>query len=325
MSTFQTTRRGILGLIGGLAIFRSAPASAPGTFTLVPGLEAGQTIAYRLDQQVVRNGSLAHRSSARVTVSIVDRVEGGWLARWTTNDSQLLDADPRMKPLLQAMQRAWDGVPIDVLLDTAGRVSGLADVAALRDLMGASMERLLAAMANDPALAPLLGTVRAALQPVLANDTYIAQAVLKELGILLGAMGREYKVGTPLEVRTRIASPLGTGEIPILGRFTIRAVDPRAHQAKLGWLMVIDRRSAARLMSGELQETMEQLAAGVQQDGTPIDTAKLADAATAALDFDDQGEFEIDTATAWPARVRHTRRVSNAETSRVDTVELIRI
>ena len=37
-------------------------------------------------------------------------------------------------------------------------------------------------------------------------------------------MGRDYCVGEPLEVRTRIPSPMGTGEIPILGRFQVRGI-----------------------------------------------------------------------------------------------------
>lgn len=328
MPPLETTRRTILGLIGGLAIFRSTRASAPDTFTLTPQLAVGQTMAYRLDQHMMRNGALGHRSSARATITVLKQLEDGWLARWTTDESQLLDADPRMKPLLHAMQCLWDGVPVEILLDDSGRVAGLADIAALRELTQVSMDRLLGLLMNDPALAALEAPVRSALQPMLGNDAFIAQSVLKEVSILLGAMGREYCVGGPLELRSSIPSPLGTGEIPILGRFTIRAVDARAHRASLGWLMVVDRRKAARLVRDELQESIERLAdgaAGNREGDTPIDTQGLADTATAALDFDDRGEFEVDTATAWPMRVKHTRSVSNAGSSRVDTVEFSRV
>lgn len=325
MPTPTTTRRGILGLIGGLAIFRAAPAAAPDTFTLIPRLAAGQTITYRLDQHTVRNGELVHRATSRVTIAIVDQLEGGWLARWTTGHSQLLDADPRMRPLLQALQPLWDGVPIEVLLDEAGRVAGVADMAALRALMVASTERLLGALASDPAMAPLEAHVRAALQPMLGSEAYIAQAVLKEIGILLGAMGREYRVGEPLEVRTSVPSPLGTGEVPILGRFTIRGVDGRSRLATLGWLMVIDRRTAARVLRDELRGSVERLAHAAEDAPIDIATDIATEAATPALDLDDRGEFEVDTATAWPSRVTHTRRLSNGDTSRVDTVAFSRL
>jgi len=174
----------------------------------------------------------------------------------------------------------------------------------------------------------LQAPVRSALLPILGNDAYIAQSVLKEVSILLGAMGREYRVAEPLEVRSSVPSPLGTGEIPILGRFTIRAVNARAHRASLGWLMVVDRRQAARLVSGELQAPIDQLAdaaAEGREEHTPIDTRGLADTATAALDLDDRGDFDVDTASAWPTRVKHTRSMSAAGASRVDTVEFSRL
>ncbi|MBL0729023.1 hypothetical protein [Piscinibacter sp. HJYY11] len=317
MPTFTTTRRGILGLIGGLAIFRSAPAVAvPDTFTLVPQLAVGQTLRYRLDQRTERNGALVQRAASRVSIAVVEALDAGWLARWTVQDTQLLDADPRMRPLLEALQHLWDGVPIDVVLDEAGRVAGVADMPGLRERMRESMDRLLAVVAKDPAMAPLDAHLRAALQPMLANEAYIAQAVLKEPGILLGAMGREYRVGEPLEVRTTVASPLGTGEIPILGRFDLRGVNGRGQLARLGWLMVVDRHTTARVVGGELQPSVDRLAGAAAVDAT---------AALAGMDFDDRGDFDVDTATAWPTRVSHTRRIAGGDSSRTDSVEFSRL
>lgn len=43
------------------------------------------------------------------------------------------------------------------------------------------------------------------------------------------------------------------------------------------------------------------------------------------MEFDDRGDFIVDTATAWPVKVRHLRRFSSTHGSRVDTVELTRL
>ena len=45
----------------------------------------------------------------------------------------------------------------------------------------------------------------------------------------------------------------------------------------------------------------------------------------ATLDFDDRADFIVDTATAWPVNVRHVRRISSGQSSRIDTVELTRL
>lgn len=99
MPAFRTTRRTLLQLIGSLPIFRLTPGRAADTFTLVPALETGQVMRYRLESQVLRDGAIAHRSRSTVTLEIVDRVDDGWLARWTAAGSTLLDADPRVRPM----------------------------------------------------------------------------------------------------------------------------------------------------------------------------------------------------------------------------------
>ena len=177
---------------------------------------------------------------------------------------------------------------------------------------------------------PLFKTTRRTLirQPVLADGGYLAQSLLKEPAILLGAMGNDYRVGAPLEVRTRIASPMDSGEIAVLGRYAVRGIAPQGGQADIGWLMVIDRDNAARIVGSEIADVVRRMgaagAAARMPASAPIAAAALADA-LAALDFDDRGDFIVDTTTAWPITVRHVRRVSSADGSRVDKVELTRI
>jgi hypothetical protein len=82
----------------------------------------------------------------------------------------------------------------------------------------------------------------------------LSQSLIKEPAILLGAMGHDYRIGEPLEVRTRIASPFGSGEIPVLGRYQVRGIASREPRADIGWLMVIDRATAARALGAEIGE-----------------------------------------------------------------------
>jgi hypothetical protein len=323
MPLFKTTRRALLALIGGLSVFRAARSGSADTFTLVPELAPGQVLRYRQDLHLVRNGAIGHRTRSTLTLEIRERMAGGWLARWTNSDGELLEADPRVRPMLEALLALWNGVPIDLLLDDGGRVAGLADPAAVQALGATMLDRLVARLAADPARGALAGPVRAAMQPMLADGGVLAQSLLKEPAILLGAMGHDYRVGEPLEVRTRIPSPLGTGEIPVLGRYQVRGISSKDSRADIGWLMVIDRASAARTVGEGLVDVVRRVeSAQGASAGEP--SASIADIAS-TLDFDDRGDFIVDTATAWPISVRHERRVSAAAGSRVDTVELTRL
>ena len=324
MSVFQTTRRTILQLIGSLPIFRAAPSKAADTFSLVPALASGQVMRYQMASRVVRNGVVGHQTRSTVTLEIVDDLPSGWLARWTSTNSTLLEADPRIRPLLEAMLSLWDGASIDLLLDEGGRVLGLADPDAVRVLGEASLDRLVALLARDPQRAPMAAPIRAALAPTLAAGGLLAQSLLKEPMILLGAMGQDFRVDEPLEVRTRIASPLGTGEIPVLGRYKVRGLAPQQAQADIGWLMVIDRTSAAQTVGNEINALLpdavmtEPTAAGQGSRRTPSE--EIADALS-TLDFDDRGEFIVDTSSAWPIRAHHERKVTAGAGSHFESVE----
>jgi len=281
-------------------------------------------LRYRQDQRQERNGAIAHHSRSVVSVELLRRDDDAWVARWTTERCELVEADPRMRPLLEAMLAMWQGVPIDLLLDGEGQLGGLADPQQMRALAAASMARVVDLLAADPARAPLASAIRAAMQPVLASDACIAGALVKEPTILLGAMGRQFRVGEPLELRSSLPSPFGTDGIPMLGRFTVRGIDPSRHQAELGWMMVVDRPRLARSVAAGVHDMATRLAAAAPN---AEDSGACAAAALdgAAFHFDDRGDFVVDTATAWPVSVRHVWRVRSGPASREDTLELVRL
>jgi hypothetical protein len=319
---FETTRRTLLALIGGLSVFRTAQSGAADTFTLVPQLAVGQTRRYRQSLQLVHNGLIAYRQRSTVVVEIRERTADGWLARWTSFGSELLEADPRMRPMLEMVQALWDGAAIDLLLDEGGRVAGLADPAAVKALGATSLDRLTALLLADPSRAPMADVLRAAIEPTLTYDV-LARSLLKEPGILLGAMGQDYRVGEPLEVRTRIASPIGSGEIPILGRYQVRGLSSRDARADIGWLMVLDRASAVHTVGTTILDVARRTQASPDRPDEfqeAVNDSGIADA-MATLDFDDRGDFTVDTATAWPVNVRHVRRIAVGSGLRVETVE----
>lgn len=91
--------------------------------------------------------------------------------------------------------------------------------------------------------------------------------------------------------------------------------------------MVIDHASAARTLGAEICDIVHLARVAMPVPSSerpePIAQSTIADIA-ATLDFEDRGDFIVDTATAWPVKARHLRRISSGEGSRVDTVELRR-
>jgi hypothetical protein len=115
-----------------------------------------------------------------------------------------------------------------------------------------------------------------------------------------------------LEVRTTLSSPLGGGQVPVIGRFAVRRVEPRRHRAELGWLMASDRRVAADASEAALEELRADMAL------EPPDGMQLPE----TLDLDDRADFVVDTRSAWPLSVHFTRRLSTGGQQRLDTVHI---
>lgn len=121
---------------------------------------------------------------------------------------------------------------------------------------------------------------------------------------------------------------MGSGEIPVLGRYKVRGISTQEPRADIGWLMVLDLASTARTVGSEVLGVVRQFetdrvaSSGQQQE--PVVESVFPDIA-ATIDFDDRGDFIIDTVTEWPVSVHHVRRVSAGAGSRVDTVELTKL
>jgi hypothetical protein len=193
-----------------------------------------------------------------------------------------------------------------------GRLIDLENAGEMRGLCLAAMERSLKALAAQPGWAQAIPAVRQAMQAAIGSEDLVRDLVLKEPHILFGAMGRRYGAETPLEVRTTLASPLGGGEIPVIGRFAVRRVEPRRHRAELGWLMASDRRAAADAAEAAVEELMANM------ELEPPEGMQLP----GAIDLDDRADFVVDTRSAWPLSVHFTRRLTAGGQQRVDTVHI---
>jgi hypothetical protein len=322
-------RRGLLGLVLSLPIFGrvaaspdAAPDTAP-TFELVPRPVVGETLRYTFDSELVRDGVLAHRLRRPLRVEVVRTDDASTTIHLTFGPTTILAADPRFRPMLEAVVDLMQDLPAVIRLDASGRVDALENVEAMRLVCHQVIDRVLATIDADPARPGFAAALAPMLRGSVATDAMVAASVLKEPSILFGAMGRRYGLGdAPAEVRTEIVSPLGEGVIPVIGRFAVRGVDARRGRAELGWLMASDARAVARAAesaAGTLAPALQAAAqAQAAREGRTPPAAEAV-ALPARIDLDERADFQVDTRTAWPVSVRWTRRIGAGDRGRVDT------
>ncbi len=310
------TRRTLLQLLGGLSIFRPA-ISRPAAFLLSPAFNVGQARRYRLEIDQRRDGVCALQCVMDVSLAVRARQEQGWVLDWCIDRCEVLDAQPDMRPLLSALGRFSAGFAMEVLVDAGGAVLGFVDADAVQRRMAQNADQAIEVARTERPHDPLLAQIRSVMSVLVGNRSVLDHTLLKELRMLLGGLGREYQVGEVEEVRTRVPSMFGTGEVPVLGRVSVHEARVDKREIELGWLMVIDTQTAGAVMARELAQL--QPADGRRNPWAAQGAIPLYEA-TSRLDFDDRATLVIDLDTAWPIRGEHVRRISAGARERLERV-----
>ena len=298
-------RRGLLGLILSLPIFSHSSEPGSPSFELVPQPRPGEEMRMDFERRTERNGAVLqwYRTPLHLQVAQVDP-DGSILLHWTEGPATILAADPQRRPILETGLAVMHGVTLAVRLDARGQVRSLDNVAEVRHLCLEMIDRLSTSMAPHTASGPIVAAFLPALKAAFATEPVVAAASLREPHILLGAMGRRFDADEAVQFPTALDNPFGGPPIAAIAKFSIRRVQPRSHRAELGWLMVSDPVATTAAVRPAL-EGAATIAAAMSPDAT-------APAVPAAppIDLQERGDFVVDTQSAWPISVSHTRRAS---------------
>jgi len=247
-----------------------------------------------------------------VSVRVMDVTPAGTLLRWTEGEAAILDADPQRRPQLAYGLSLMRGMPLEVHLDSRGRVQGLNNVASVRSACLGMVDRLLTSMAAEGEQRALVDAMRPALTAAFATEDAVAVASLKEPQLLLGAIGRRFGADEPVQFRTELSNPFGD-PLPAIARFSIRGVQRRSNRAELGWLMVSDPVATTSMTRTAVGDAIAVAAAAAQKGASAQDVAEIPSVA-----LEERGNFIIDTRTSWPISVTHLRQVTAGTQSQTD-------
>ncbi len=304
-------RRTLLGLIASLPIFGRCADAGPPSFELIPALRAGQQWRFAFERQVTRGPEVMHWYRAPLHVRVLEADADGALLEWVEGAQTIVDAHPQRGALLALGLAATREVPLRLRVDAAGRVVAIANAAEVRGLCLGLMDAAAVQLGADPDTRDIVDTMLPAMKAAYASDEMVAVASLREPMILFGAMGRRFGADEPVEFRTALANPLGGAPLPAIARFAIRAVQPRAGRAELGWLMVSDPAATTAAAQAGVDTAARLVGDAIDDDPEHVVLPPVS--------LEERGDFVVDTASAWPARVTHARTVRVGAMAQVDS------
>jgi hypothetical protein len=314
-------RRGLLGLVAGLPIFGRCADPGPPSFQLVPDLRPGQDWRFAFERKVLRDDVVMQWYRAPLHVRVLDSSADVALLEWAEGEQTIVDAHPQYRPLMALGLAAARDVPLQILVEASGRIRALANPAEVRARCLSVVEATAALWRASASTAPLADALLPGLRAAYRTDAMVGASALREATILLGAMGRRFGAGEPVEFRARLGHPTGGEPLEAIARFAIRAVQPRRKRAELGWLLVSDplaTDAAARQAAGQAVDIASAIAGKKDED------MAAALAAMPPVTLEERGDFVVDTGTAWPLQVVHTRTVRAGARTQVDRASFSR-
>lgn len=313
MPTGTTARRGVRALARAALVAATLAAPAPlaaAGLRLPCAFEPGDAVAYRVERsrEHVRGGrTTGGRGSYDVTVEVAGREAGGYLLRWrqrvgVVGPGTPLPPDARAE--VDALAGLADGLDLLIRADGAMTPRSLANEAAVRPVIEATLERL-------QALDPMPAAAEEATRRLLGTPGTLAALMLREPQLLFMLACADL-AGDRVEYDDRLPNPFGGAPLPSRARVVVVSPGDAASgaPARLGF--------AQTLEPAGLRAFMEDFA-------RRVGPARAPPSAVPVIAIDDEARVEIDVADGWPGRIDWSRRVAVAEDRRTDTLTFTRM
>jgi hypothetical protein len=297
----------IAALLISLVINASVAAQTAEPVPVRPSLALGDVHRYELTSErhdtdpPIRKGG----SRAVVTIEVIDRLDTGWVLRWTIGQTQL-DAPGADNPFVERFQRMTEGWAIELVTDADGLPVNVRNLSEIVQESTRVKDELLA-FATKGLPEDQAAKLRQNLDAMYTPEAIVRNA-LEKPQLLFMFTGRALSPGQSEEYETSLPSPLGGDALPARGTWTLRAADEKTRVATVEWAQVVDPDKAR----SSFLEAFRKM--GMPQD------AELP-----SVEIKDLGTFHISLQSGWPVKVAHERVSKVGPKGRVDRTTFNRL
>lgn len=268
-------------------------------------------IDFTKSREDVEDGKPTKRNSSLtpIDVEVLAKREDGYTYRWTFSKPIIQTEAPLPGSLIDKMTGLVDGMQLDLLADSSGSVTALAEPAA----MDAHFERTTKILIDEiVAKGELAASELVSLKKAVSSmkgPTFQA-SYLNFPRIFYMPSGAELNVGEKREYEDKLPNPFGGEPLPSKAYLVLTKVDRSAGEAIVDWRQTIDPAKAGPILEASIREFTKRTGQELPKE------AKLSFDA-----IEDASTYVYDLVTGLPKSVVNSRTTMMAGRRRVDSHE----
>jgi hypothetical protein len=275
--------------------------------------EAGESRRYELTSRRNDVGEGADQSRHLVTdiqITVLDATDEGFVLEWVYGESRLLAPAEPASPELETALQAPVGLRVEYATDRFGAYAELRNGEEVQSFVAATLKQLLQTMTEAGGDERAVQGAQQMVEQLLAQPDALETLFLQEIQLFHVLHG--YLFDSPEPIRYDDLLPNMLGGDPIPSQVTIRPTRYSDAQgcARIEWANAIDPNKARESIVEGLMAQAERL--GIELE--PPEPGELPD----AFNIQDEMQFDLDLATAWPERISWQRQIQIGDHRRTD-------
>ncbi|MBL8858356.1 MAG: hypothetical protein JNL28_07635 [Planctomycetes bacterium] len=269
-------------------------------------------IEFTKTREDIEDGLPKKTASSRtpIDVEVIAKREDGYTFRWTFG-KPIAGAEVKVgQALIDKVTALVDGLRMDLLIDSAGSVTGLANAAEMDAHIEKMSQRLFAELGSLGALEDsqlaLLKKAVAEMKGPAFQASYVSYPQMFYM-----PAGAALTVGEKNMYEDRLPNPFGGEPLPSKAYLQLRELRTAANEAVVEWRQSIDSDRAGPILDASIRAYAKRIGQELPEGAAAMSFDAIEDAST----------FVYDLATGIPKSVVSSRTTTIAGRRRIDSQE----
>ncbi|HEX8333882.1 MAG TPA: hypothetical protein VF622_14780 [Segetibacter sp.] len=274
-------------LLGGKSIFCQNVVT-DSTATVVSYWKKGDSGNYTLTQTKEKsdNGKIISKGSSisRIDFSVIDATEESYIINWRYAEIKV-NGNEAQNPISEKFAKLVQGINFKYQTSELGEFQELLNWKEVQTSVFKIIDRLVIEY-TDPQIAGVLNQTKA----IFSTKESIEQVIMKDIQMLHGIYGGEYKLKQKVSGETELPNFLGGDPFPAILNVEMYDLDKEEGLCKIEVSQVVDKDKATKIIRNWIQKA-----------------GQSKDSGTSSINVSDKLKYEVELKNGWVKSLHHNR------------------